>query len=98
MRKINVYKFSEKMPDLGVKLIIIHDGNMHMGTLVDNRETWKRWIAEETDPEQKAEYEDDLKRMNEENRYLVIEWDDDCDDTRIESAITSNWEWADGKE
>lgn len=98
MRKINVYKFSEKMPDLGVKLIIMHDGTIHMGTLADNREVWKGWIAEETDPELKAEYEADLKRMNEENRYLVIEWYECHDNTDIETAINSNWEWTDGKE
>lgn len=96
MRKVNVYKFSEKMPDEGVKIAIIPNDVdaeecVYIGQLVDNLKIWQGWFEEATDEEYKQVLQADIKEMQETGRHLMIEWDDDAGDTHIEDIM--DWEW-----
>lgn len=105
MRKVNVYKFSEKLPDEGALITIIPpedkrpDGEpFFIGKLVNNLKLWQSWY---NDPDNATDDKDELLKEIEDykygGRYMVIEWetlstdDHDYEDTHVEDIL--DWEW-----
>lgn len=92
MRKVNIYTFKEKRPELNRQIAILMKDQICIGVLNDDLETFKRWYDEETDPEEKSHLMDNIRRIeNSDDRY-VIEWiSPSNEDTPIQKMLNHEW-------
>lgn len=92
MRKVNMYTFKEKRPELNRQIAILMEDQICIGVLNDDLETFKRWYDEEDDPEEKMHLMENMKCIeNSDDRY-VIEWiSPNNEDTPIQKMLNHEW-------
>ena len=104
MRKINVYKFSEKMPDVGIPLIIIPKErekdtdtfcDFYIGKMYDVIKELQEELELEDDPEEKETLKKVIEEKETNENRFKIEWLDSDGaiyaDTDVNDIL--KWEW-----
>lgn len=96
MREVKLYTFGEKMPNVGEQIIVVPKNEnfeypAYTGTVVNNIEFWTNEIEKEDDPEEIECIQKRIAEIKKNHDELVIEWDDDTEDTVIRTV--PEWEW-----